>query len=405
MLKLFILADDMTGTLDTAIKFIDAGVKTRVAVNENYKWTDEDVEVLVMNTATRHNTAEKAYSIVYEATRKAVEAGVPYLYKKVDSSLRGNIGAELTAMLEASGKKQLSFVPAFPQMGRTTSRGNQLLDGMPMHETVFGSDPFESVTTSYIPDIIAVQSNVQTTIVPQEVTTDAPGVNIYDCISDQQLEQIVKLLAAHHKLSVMAGCAGFAAFLPKWLCLHGKQPLSDFPADRLLALCGSVNPITRKQISYAQKHGFKQVLLRDVELPGSISDEKIRQVCEQWLEGAPMIVATDGIALREGETFFEAREHVSENLSNLLAGMLNCGIKATLLITGGDTLLAVLNRLGITFITPIREVTPGAVYSTFMYNGKKYDLISKAGGFGSVDFFVDMNDQLHNARREDKCTQ
>ncbi len=404
MLKLLVLADDMTGTLDTAIKFVDAGVRTLVTANIHYGFRDENTDVLVMNTTTRHMTAEQAYRTVFDITCKAVEAGVPYLYKKVDSALRGNIGAELSAMLDASGQNQLTFLPAFPQMGRVTVDGVQWVDGKPVHESVFGSDPFEAVSYSYIPDIIAQQSQVQTTVVPAGQTTDVQGVNVYDCVSDEDMKQTAKLLMENKRLHVMAGCAGFAAVLPEHLWFEKCERQRLFPEERLLVLCGSVNPITRNQIAFAQRNGFRRVLLQDAALADGISDNQVEQIRKVWQEEAPMIVVTSNDSLAEGDELSRARERVSENLSSLLACMLDDGFKATLLITGGDTLLAVLCRLGIESITPLWEIAPGAVYSTFQYHGKKHDLISKAGGFGTAEFFVEMNERLKAARREEICT-
>ena len=58
--------------------------------------------------------------------------GIPHIYKKTDSALRGNIGAELEAMMQASGEEQLPFVPAFPQIGRTTVNGTHFIEGVPV---------------------------------------------------------------------------------------------------------------------------------------------------------------------------------------------------------------------------------------------------------------------------------
>src|SRR5699024_5192184 len=96
---------------------------TRVVVDPEIDFASIHAKVLVVDTETRHLPAGQAYEIVSKLTRRACAAGVSFIYKKTDSALRGNIGAELAAVLKASGRKQLPFLPAFPQMNRLTQNG------------------------------------------------------------------------------------------------------------------------------------------------------------------------------------------------------------------------------------------------------------------------------------------
>ena len=132
MLLLLIIADDFTGALDTGVQFAAYGAATRVMVKDQVDFASCDAQVLVVDTETRHLPPEKAYQIVEELTRAACRAGIRYIYKKTDSALRGNIGAELAAVLQASNNRQLPFLPAFPQNGRTTRDGIHYVDGVPV---------------------------------------------------------------------------------------------------------------------------------------------------------------------------------------------------------------------------------------------------------------------------------
>ena len=118
MVKLLIIADDFTGALDTGVQFAARGAATRVVTDLAYDFTLADAEVLVMVAETRHLPPEEAYDVVYRTARNAREAGIPYIYKKTDSALRGNIGSELTAVMDAAGSDTIAFLPAFPKMGR-----------------------------------------------------------------------------------------------------------------------------------------------------------------------------------------------------------------------------------------------------------------------------------------------
>lgn len=135
MLLLLIIADDFTGALDTGVQFAAYGAATRVMVKDQVDFASCDAQVLVVDTETRHLPPEKAYQIVEELTRAACRAGIRYIYKKTDSALRGNIGAELAAVLQASNNRQLPFLPAFPQNGRTTRDGIHYVDGVPVTES------------------------------------------------------------------------------------------------------------------------------------------------------------------------------------------------------------------------------------------------------------------------------
>ena len=116
MASLLMIADDFTGALDTGVQFAASGVQTRVIVGGDVDLAarGEDVQVLVIDAETRHLPPERAYAVVEKLVRQAEALGVQYIYKKTDSALRGNIGAELTALLRASGQKQLPFLPAYP---------------------------------------------------------------------------------------------------------------------------------------------------------------------------------------------------------------------------------------------------------------------------------------------------
>ena len=149
MLLLLIIADDFTGALDTGVQFAAYGAATRVMVKDQVDFASCDAQVLVVDTETRHLPPEKAYQIVEELTRAACRAGIRYIYKKTDSALRGNIGAELAAVLQASNNRQLPFLPAFPQNGRTTRDGIHYVDGVPVTESPFGVDPFGPACTDH----------------------------------------------------------------------------------------------------------------------------------------------------------------------------------------------------------------------------------------------------------------
>ena len=187
-MKLLMIADDFTGALDAGVQFAKNGFSTKVMVySKDMTVKAEDADVLVVDAETRHKQPLEAYRTILQIVKPAAESGVSYFFKKTDSALRGNIGAELTAMLDATGRTLLNFVPAFPQMNRVTVKGIHFIDGVPVDESVFGADPFEPVTTSNVEELIHQQCEISVQTIP---AGNVPGecqektIAVYNCSSD-----------------------------------------------------------------------------------------------------------------------------------------------------------------------------------------------------------------------------
>ena len=126
MLRLLMIADDFTGALDTGVQLAAHGIPTQVVVGQADLSACSST-VLVVDTETRHLPAAKAAKAVEELTRSAVENGVGCIYKKTDSALRGNIGAELAALLSALAevpiRLDLAFTGAVSHSGQIMAVG------------------------------------------------------------------------------------------------------------------------------------------------------------------------------------------------------------------------------------------------------------------------------------------
>ncbi len=177
MIRLLIIADDFTGALDTGVQMAGCNAVTYVTTDVNCQFSCySDADVLVIDAETRHLIPAEAGERVRDIVERAKSAGIPHLYKKTDSALRGNIGAELTAILEASGESCIPFLPALPQASRTTVDGIHYIKGVPVAESIFGADPFEPVVHSRVADIISEQSSVEVHMhQPKQAT---PGRNV-----------------------------------------------------------------------------------------------------------------------------------------------------------------------------------------------------------------------------------
>ena len=221
MIQLLILADDFTGGLDTGVQFAQRGIPTRVITDPDadYRAAAGDCRVLVAVTRTRHLPAERAFDAVHRAVSTAAALGIPHIFKKTDSALRGNVGAELTAALRASGARALPFLPALPASGRTTVGGVHYVDGVPVSESPFGRDPFDPVRESDVAALLRAQSDAAISCGDREHIPERDGLWVLDARTDDDLRAAGLRLRETGMLRVCAGCAGFAAQMPELLGL------------------------------------------------------------------------------------------------------------------------------------------------------------------------------------------
>lgn len=415
MLDLLIIADDFTGALDTGVQFADAGTEVSVVTDVEYDfhWCEKDLQVLVMNTDTRHMEEKKAYDMIYKIVKRAENCGVTHIYKKTDSALRGNVGSELAAVLEAANEKVLPFLPAFPKMGRTTEQGIQYIDKIPVAKSVFGRDPFEPVTRSFVPDIIHLQSNVPVELGQNEGEVKIPKIVVYDAWKEEHLIERARKLYDQGMLGIMAGCAGFASVLPGLLGLpKEKKEKISYGSPGFLVVCGSVNPITQRQLSYAEHHGFARIRMtpRQKIEKDYWNTKEGREFLENWLlkiqDEKKCILDTNDV-FEAGETLRYAEEHqiareevrrrITSSVGTILKFFMEKKMKNTLMLTGGDTLLGFMRSIGVSEVKPICEIMPGIVVSRFKKENHIYQVISKSGGFGGEELLVELSNLILGA--------
>ncbi len=393
MAELLIIADDFTGALDTGVPFAAAGISVRVFTGYTKGALAEGgARVLVMNAESRHLPAQAAYDAVYRIASDAKKLGIPHLYKKTDSALRGNLGSELAAVMDALEEDRLVFAPAFPAFGRVTRNGVHFIDGVPVAESVFGADPFEPVPCSSVEGILRVQ-----TAKPVAVHTDplqaaeGPGIHVYDAQTDEDLKEIAQFAS---RLPA-AGCAALAAALVGQFRTNEKAVVPSSLPGPLMVLCGSRNPVTFRQLETAEAAGFPRIRLSAGQILSFDEErEKTGRQAAEWLRLARErgLCVVDATGPDDSRSLSEAglRERVAAGLGRIGKALLSAGMKGSLLCTGGDTLLAVMKAAGIRELDPVGEAAPGVVLTRAEYRGSTLTIISKSGGFGSPDLFCSL---------------
>lgn len=415
MVKLLIIADDFTGALDTGVKFAKQGICTQVFTKQKLEKGDvkDDTEVLVVDTESRPMSAEEAYQAVYELALWAVSQGIETIFKKTDSALRGNIGAELQAVLDAGTERRLFFLPGYPQIGRITRNGIHYISGELLENSVFGRDPFEPVTKSYVPDIIHGQSAVPVTCVSCEQdiplnSREEKEIIVCDLIVTQDIDRRLDELIRSGSAGLLAGCAALADRLTEKLFFRRQQKKSYRKTKCLYAACGSLNQITRRQVDYAeQKAGFIRghLTVRQKLDPGYYETREGKEFLEEILKlcREKQRIAFDSFD-KDNEKEIYMREHgiSAEDMRHLIAEahgrivkeIINHNTDVTVLMTGGDTLMGYMKLINCTQLEPVCEIEQGVAVSVLEWNGCRQQVISKSGGFGTDDIMERIADKI-----------
>lgn len=424
---LLVLSDDLTGALDTGVKFSSHGIPVTVYPDGEPDFEDHGSQgVLVLNLESRHLDREEAAGRVRAAVTASRSRGFTSWYKKTDSTLRGNIGSELSALLDACGTGPLMFIPAYPETGRTTKFGIQYVDGVQVSDTAYGSDPLDPLQSSYIPAVISEQSNV-----PVEVSDglifeegDYPAgdrrIVVFDGETREDLIRIGNKLQEAGRLDLIAGCAGFASVVGEMLS-PGPGVCADLHCpSRQFVICGSVNPVTIAQIEYSAGKGFDIHSLAGWDL---ITEQSVERTKELQLSEAVKRSLESGrdILLCTAETEVQAQavrdflktpgvnrfayiHSVTAKLGSILASIMASHTRVTLSVSGGDTALGLIRSLGTRRLIPVKEIFPGVVLSKARLEdgcpaGSYIPMISKAGGFGDEGLFVDIRHYCENPGR------
>ncbi|GBF22954.1 type III effector Hrp-dependent outer protein [Candidatus Gastranaerophilus sp. (ex Termes propinquus)] len=218
-----IIADDLTGANDTALQFQRHGCKVEIILDyDNLPLKCPNTAAWAVSTESRNIDPELAAKKTRDVICHLKEnLNIEYFYKKIDSTLRGNIAAEIYAALEATQKEAAIIAPAFVQEGRITIGGFQLLKGTPIERTEAARDPHAPIYDSSIPIILKKQidKNLADDIALIDFTTVVKGAGpittkinelvelgkkliVVDALSTVDFEQIV---LAMQKSSHMRG--------------------------------------------------------------------------------------------------------------------------------------------------------------------------------------------------------
>ena len=394
------LADDLAGAMDAGMQLLPAGRPVHIFPDpgRGALRTLQDGWA-VMNTDSRNLPARAARERVAGAARRLRDLGIPLRYKKIDSTLRGNLGAEMGALLDA-GVPGIIVAPALPAGGRVTLHGVQHVHGRPLAGDELSKDPFSPVREGSIAGRIASGCEQRVRLVGLEVLRqgDIPAlagdilrtgerIIVCDAAQDEDLALVARLCRALSRF-LPCGSAGLIAALSEaGSAVPGIHGQGKGPA---LILCGSPAKVSKAQLDHAegQSRGFR--LFRTD--PARMSAEERQGILIEALASlqkgshVALDVAADGkeaLAAAAGETLNRDRAVVQNMLNALALRAAEAGQLHTWMAIGGDSAAGVLSSLGVSHIRLLGQAQPLMPFGRCMNGLAEGSLIiTKAGGFG-----------------------
>ncbi|MCM5554808.1 four-carbon acid sugar kinase family protein [Pleomorphomonas sp. NRK KF1] len=406
--KIAIIADDYTGAGDAGIHFARFGRKIELLLHADA--IDRrclDNTDIALTSETRFLNPAEAGNVVLDMVRRCRAVGYERIFKKIDSTMRGNPGSEVEAVLLGTGLAAALICTAMPKTGRTCADGVIYLDGVPLHLSEIGRDPFHPLSSSNVADLLRLQTDLpigfiglkdieagEATLRRTIASMLDRGVRLIvaDAVEDGHLAALAQQLKSGDLLPVGAG--GFAEALarlsaPEGLAVAARRVALHRP---IVSVVGSLTEVSRRQATHADKSG----LFRTIDIRSDAPPADIRSACEARLSepdgSQPNILLRVVNGERSGKISREDGERVAEKLGYATASICDLVSCRTIVSTGGSTSMAVAEALGIESVDLIDEIMPGIVVGACNRpNGDIEWFISKAGGFGDESLLTEID--------------
>lgn len=419
-----IIADDLTGANDTALQFHLRGANTQILLSDDVEPLNIiGTQTWAISTESRNVTPHDAYEKVKQTTKMFVDILKPdYFYKKIDSTVRGNIAVEALGILEVLEWDSVVVIPAFPSEGRVTVGGYHLLKGVPIERTEMARDPHSPIFESHLPTLLKSQlpeefhdlvasidlSTVMKGAGPvlrklNELIKNGKKLIVADAVSTTDIEQLVLAIDKSEYKILPAGTSATArAFSNIWFpdieVQHIKKSLPELPK---LIVSGSATQITASQIErLEQSDEFDEntlvISLDLLTVLGGVKEELVNRVVSNLADNNIVVVHTSNLirnfdgfsdeSLRAELTKAELAGVITDFLSELTRQVV--AKKDLILITlGGETSYKCCAEIGAVQLQLIDEVAPAIALS--MDHNAQW-IVTKSGNLGGVNTLIDI---------------
>lgn len=409
------IADDLTGANDSGVQLARYGIDTSVLFKNEVDALKKH-EAIVIDTDSRSLTDSEAYTKVKEASEFLKKGSFDIIYKKVDSTLRGNVGAEINAIYDSFHPELVVIAPAFPKNNRYTKDGHHYLNGKLLNETEIAHDPKTPVKESYIPKLIEDQTGKKVGLITyhelklgkkallekiETMISKEVHYVVFDAVVEEDLQHIAQFIVQSNLKVCWVGSAGMANYLPEAYKIKKQQVMKAGPKGNhpVMLVVGSVSQITRKQLDIV----LTESDLRGIELDSvavvSDPETKQKEIARVLKEARATLNSHKGIALYSSgrrEDIMRAQDvgrtngldkrdvsnHISKSLGQVAATLTHDHAFKGLVLTGGDTAKQVCDQLGVVGFNLIDEIETGIPLGLAI-GQKEFHAITKAGAFGT----------------------
>ncbi|MBY4627853.1 3-oxo-tetronate kinase [Rhizobium croatiense] len=412
------IADDYTGASDLANTLTKNGLRTVQTVGiPDPSLALPDVDAVVVSLKIRSVPASEAVNAATEAERWLRQQGAGHVLYKIcstfDSTDAGNIGPVTEALSEAAGGGGVLVTPAFPETGRTVYLGHLFVGGQPLNESPLKDHPLNPMHDANLVRILARQSRGAVGLIDLAAIAAGPaavkvkldalsttGVTmaIADAIFERDLETLGEIAL---ETPVSTGASGLGLGLARALVRSGRISASATGEDAIrpvgglsAIISGSCSKATLRQLDVAER--LMPVLRLDPERLLAAGPDEIAAAIS-WagdrISAGPVVVAASAapgtVSRLQSQYGREASGHAIETATSIIAAeLVERGVRR-LVVAGGETSGAAVDRLAIPAFLIGPEIAPGVPVLRTVGNTQGDMLLAlKSGNFGGEDFFT-----------------
>jgi uncharacterized protein YgbK (DUF1537 family) len=361
MPTLRLIADDLTGTLDTGVEFVGLCGPIEIGFGEALPLSLPNC--FAIDSGTRERSASDAAAIVGKLAPLLRDGDIAF--KKVDSLFRGPWAAELAACFRLGYWRHCILAPAFPHHGRQTRDGRQFRR--------LADDDWQAVSDDLATALRAEGLRATRAKIEQSLPE---GIAVFDAESDADLDAIVTMAERASGPILWCGTGGLARALARGREVKASRTLKG----PVLGLFGSDQVVTRAQLEACRPHWI------EIEDDGN-NAERVRRRQEET--GTALV----SLNLPTGLARDEAAERIRKAFGKLSDGL---PMPGTLIVAGGETLRGLCRSLETISLQVNGQIMPGIPRSV-MHGGRwsGIDIISKSGAFGEPTLWRDLLAENH----------
>ncbi|MDQ0217696.1 four-carbon acid sugar kinase family protein [Peribacillus cavernae] len=295
-MKIAVIADDLTGANGTGVLLTKSGFSTATILQGLSGIKSFNYDAVCIDTDSRYLRKDLAYRRVGEAASLMLNQGVQLFCKRIDSTIRGNIGSEIDAVLDTIGGDSVAVVmPSFPASGRTTVGGYLLVNGLPVQETEVAKDPQCPLNESFVPWIISKQTDKKIDHVGMddvlkgedkiaqrlnEFVENGNRIIVIDAATDDQIEHVAIAMEKLHHVFVPVDPG------PLTLAYAKRKYASLIDNSKILVIIGSCTSLTQKQINHLiEKMSVKPIYIDPLLLASADMEARNNEINKRVSEG------------------------------------------------------------------------------------------------------------------------